>query len=62
MPEREAKQALVEAGFTVRSVDQPTTQLTEVGVVLAQRPAAGARAPAVSQVILTVGRVPSPSS
>ena len=59
MPEQEAKQRLVEVGFTVRSVLQAVSDSAQVGVVLAQRPAAGGQASAGSQIILTVGRVPA---
>lgn len=61
MTESEAKQALVETGFTVRSVDQPVATLTEKDVVLDQKPRAGERASAGSQIAITVGRVPSSS-
>lgn len=56
MPENEAKQRLVEVGFTVRSVDQPAADSSERGVVLAQTPAPGGRASAGSQIVLSVGR------
>jgi beta-lactam-binding protein with PASTA domain len=59
MPEQEAKQRLVDVGFTVRSVSQTVSDSAQVGVVLAQRPAAGGQASAGSQIILTVGRVPA---
>jgi eukaryotic-like serine/threonine-protein kinase len=62
MPEAQAKQVLVQAGFTVRSVDQAAADSSEKDVVLDQRPAAGASRPAASQVILVVGRFPPPPS
>lgn len=62
MTEAQAKQALVETGFTVRSIDQPAADSSEKDVVLDQRPAAGGSAPAGSQVILTVGRLPAPTT
>jgi serine/threonine-protein kinase len=62
MPEAQAKQVLVQAGFTVRSVDQAAADRSEKDVVLDQRPAADASAPAASQVILDVGRFPPPVS
>jgi beta-lactam-binding protein with PASTA domain len=55
MPENEAKQRLVELGFTVRSVDQPAADDSERGVVLSQTPAPGGRASAGSQIVLRVG-------
>jgi eukaryotic-like serine/threonine-protein kinase len=55
-PENEAKQMLVEIGFTVRSIDQPAAEDSERGVVLSQSPASGGRASAGSQLVLRVGR------
>jgi eukaryotic-like serine/threonine-protein kinase len=55
-PENEAKQALVELGFTVRSVDQPAADSSQRGVVLAQNPAPGRRASAGSQIVLSIGQ------
>jgi eukaryotic-like serine/threonine-protein kinase len=56
-PENEAKQTLVELGFTVRSVDQPAADgSSQPGVVLAQSPVAGGRASAGSQIVLSVGQ------
>jgi beta-lactam-binding protein with PASTA domain len=54
MPENEAKQTLVELGFTVRSVDQPAADDSERGVVLSQTPTPGGRASAGSQIVLRV--------
>ena len=62
MTEAEAKSALVQAGFTVRSEDRAAADRSEKDVVLDQRPAAGGSAPAASQVILVVGRFPPPPS
>jgi beta-lactam-binding protein with PASTA domain len=59
MTESEAKQALVETGFTVRSVDRPAADLTQKDVVLEQQPTAGERASAGTQILIYVGRVPS---
>jgi beta-lactam-binding protein with PASTA domain len=55
-PENEAKQMLVELGFTVRSVDRPAADSSQRGVVLAQSPAAGGRASAGSQIVLSIGQ------
>ena len=54
--ERTARRALVNAGFTVRTVDQPATDQSHEGVVQQQNPAGGDRAPAASQVVIYVGR------
>ena len=62
MTEAQAKQALVGASFTVRSVDRAAADRSEKDIVLEQRPAAGASAPAASQVILVVGRFPAPTT
>ena len=62
MNEAQAKQALVDAGFTVQSVDAPAPDRSRKDVVLDQRPVAGTSAPAASQVTLTVGRLPPPAS
>ena len=62
MNEAQAKQALVDAGFTVQSVDTPAPDRSQKDVVLEQRPAAGTSAPAASQVTLTVGRLPPPAT
>ena len=62
MTEAQAKQALVETGFTVRSIDQPAADRSEKDVVLDQRPAAGGTIPAGSQVLITVGRLPAPTT
>jgi len=62
MTETQAKQVLVQAGFTVRSVDQAAADSSEKDVVLDQRPAAGGSRPAASQVIIVVGRFPPPAT
>ena len=54
--ENEAKQMLVELGFTVRSVDRPAADSSQRGAVLAQEPAAGGRASAGSQIVLSIGQ------
>jgi beta-lactam-binding protein with PASTA domain len=59
MTEAQAKQALVETGFTVRSIDRPAADSSEKDVVLDQRPAAGGSVSAGSQVLITVGRLPA---
>jgi beta-lactam-binding protein with PASTA domain len=59
MPEQEAKQRLVELGFTVRSVYRAVADPAQKGVVVEQRPAAGGQASAGSQIILTIGRIPT---
>ena len=56
MPESEAKQRLVEVGFTVRSVDQPAADSSEREIVLSQTPEPGGQASAGSQIVLSVGR------
>jgi serine/threonine-protein kinase len=62
MTEAQAKQTLVQVGFTVRSVDRAAADRSEKDVVLDQRPAAGGSRPAVSQVIIVVGRFPPRAS
>ena len=62
LPEAEAKNLLVQTGFTVRSEDRAAADRAEKDVVLDQRPAVGGSAPAASQVILVVGRFPPPVS
>ena len=47
---------LQQAGFTPDTVDQETTDPSEDGVVLAQDPAAGSRAPRGSPVTIYIGR------
>ena len=59
MPEQEAKQRLVEVGFTVRSVYRSVSDAAEAGIVVDQEPAAGGQASAGSQITLVVGRAPS---
>lgn len=59
MPEQEAKQRLVEVGFTVRSVYRSVSDAAEAGIVADQQPAAGGQASAGSQITLVVGRAPS---
>jgi beta-lactam-binding protein with PASTA domain len=59
--EKEARRTLVAAGFTVQTADQPVTKRSEDGIVVRQKPVAGERAPVASQVVIYVGRLPSPS-
>jgi len=59
--EAEARRALAQAGFTVRTVDQPTSDPAENGIVVKQSPAGGGQAPAGSQITISVGRLPSPA-
>lgn len=59
--EAEARRALARAGFTVRTVDQPTADPAENGIVVKQSPAGGGQAPAGSQITISVGRLPSPA-
>jgi serine/threonine-protein kinase len=56
MAENEAKQTLVGLGFTVRSVDQPAADRSQIGIVIEQTPAPGGQASAGSQITLSVGR------
>jgi serine/threonine-protein kinase len=53
--ETEAAAALGRAGFAPKSVAAPTTEASQVGVVLKQSPAAGASAPKGATVTITVG-------
>ncbi|MEP6909690.1 MAG: PASTA domain-containing protein [Actinomycetota bacterium] len=59
--ETDARRALVQAGFTVKSIDQSTSDPAENGVVVKQAPDGGGQAAAGSQIIIYVGRLPSPS-
>jgi beta-lactam-binding protein with PASTA domain len=56
-----ARQTLILAGFTVRTVDQPATTPGDNGIVLDQRPAGSESAPALTQIVIYVGRIPTPS-
>jgi serine/threonine-protein kinase len=49
-----ARQALLEAGFTVKT-EYKKSASTHLGVVVAQRPAGGETQPAYTQVVITVG-------
>jgi len=51
----EAAAALGRAGFSPKMVAAPTTETSQVGVVLKQSPAAGTRAPKGATVTITVG-------
>ena len=59
--ESDARHALIQAGFTVQTLDQPTSDPTENGVVLKQKPDGGGQAPVGSQIVIYVGRVPAPT-
>lgn len=59
--EADARRALIQAGFTVQTLDQPTVDAAENGIVLKQQPAGGGRAAAGSQITIYVGRLPSPT-
>jgi beta-lactam-binding protein with PASTA domain len=53
---REARRRLREAGFTVQTLLRDARSPEEAGTVILQQPAAGTRAPALSQVHLYVAR------
>ena len=53
--ETQATAALQKAGFTTKLASAPTTEATQVGVVLKQSPSAGARAAKGATVTITVG-------
>jgi beta-lactam-binding protein with PASTA domain len=59
--EADARHALVGAGFTVQTVDQPTSDPGENDVVVKQKPAGGGEAAVGSQIVIYVGRLPAPS-
>jgi serine/threonine-protein kinase len=50
-----ATATLRQAGFTVVTIDQPTTDQTQNGIVLDEQPTPGSRIPAGSQVTIYVG-------
>ena len=52
-----ATTALEKAGFTVKSVTEPTSEATQVGRVLKQNPAAGAHAHKGATVTISIGMV-----
>jgi beta-lactam-binding protein with PASTA domain len=56
LPERQARDLLSQAGFTVRTIDRAAPSRKRIGMVLFQRPAAGRALPVLSQVALYVGR------
>ena len=60
--ETNARHTIVQAGFTVRTVQQPTTDPSQANLVLKEAPAAGQRVPAMSQIIIYVGKTPSTTS
>lgn len=57
--EGDARRALARAGFTVRTIDQPTADASENGIVVKQRPNGGEQAEAGSQIVIYVGRLPA---
>ena len=57
--EADARHALIQAGFTVKTLDQATTDSTENGVVLKEKPNGGQQAAAGSQIVIYVGRLPT---
>lgn len=57
--EADARRTLARAGFTVRTLDQPTTDSGENGIVLKQKPAGGEQAAAGSPIAIYVGRIPT---
>jgi serine/threonine-protein kinase len=59
--EADAKRTLARAGFTVRTAEQPTSDPAENGIVVKQKPSGGEKAAAGSQIVIYVGRLPSPS-
>lgn len=59
MAEGDARRALASAGFTVRTIDEPTGDASENGIVVKQKPTGGEQAPAGSQIAIYVGRLPS---
>ena len=59
--EAEARHALVKAGFTVQTVDQPTSDPAEQGIVVKQTPVGGRQAALGSQIVIYVGRLPAPT-
>jgi beta-lactam-binding protein with PASTA domain len=56
LPERQARELLERAGFTVRTVDAPAPSRKSIGKVLKQRPVPPKSLPVLSQVTLFVGR------
>jgi len=56
LPERQARDLLSQAGFTVRTIDRVAPSRKRIGMVLFQRPAAGRALPVLTQVALYVGR------
>jgi eukaryotic-like serine/threonine-protein kinase len=59
--EAEARRALAQAGFTVRTVDRPTADAAENGIVVEQAPVGGEQAAVGSQIVIHVGRLPTPT-
>lgn len=57
--EADAKRALVQAGFTVRALEPAADTTSQGEVVVDQKPAAGARVRAGSQVLIYLGPAPA---
>ena len=55
-PAPEARRLARDRGFTTRTLDREAPSAEDVGEVLVQEPAAGARVPALTQITLYVGR------
>jgi eukaryotic-like serine/threonine-protein kinase len=55
LDEQQATDELEGAGFAVLVVDEPTTDEAQVGIVIRQEPAAGARAPRGAEITIVVG-------
>ncbi len=56
LPEDEARAAVRESGFTVRTVDRDAPTRGERGEVLRQDPEPGTNAPVLTQIVIYVGR------
>jgi beta-lactam-binding protein with PASTA domain len=56
LPERQARELLERAGFTVRVIQRPAPSRKLLGKVLRQAPPAGRSMPVLSQIVLYVGR------
>ena len=58
--EADARHALIQAGFTVQTVDQ-TSDPAEQGIVVKQKPVGGHKAAVGLQIVIYVGRLPAPT-
>ena len=56
-----ATTALEKAGFTVKTITEPTSDASKVGHVLQQSPAAGSNAPKGATVTISIGMVTEPT-